>query len=149
MLKFKLSTAAVLAALICFLGGTAVVRRQDARLNRTLRSVALRVIQVETLSRTRRQVYRLEFWNNRCLVEYYDQESGRWLRERDIPFPKGVMTPAAGTRLFFSGGRLERFEGEVKRGRKSPYLLLEFRIPGTSKSRSMIFFQDGNWRILS
>lgn len=147
--KFKLTTAAAVLAVILFSGGLAVIRRQEVRLNRTVRSVALRVLQVETLSRTRRQVYRMEFWNNRFLVDYYDQEAGRWQRERDITFPPGVMTPAVGTRLFFSNGRLERFEGDVRRGQKSRYLLLELRVPGTSKARSMIFYEGGDWRIVS
>jgi hypothetical protein len=147
--KFKLTTAAAVLAVVLFIGGVAVIRRQDIRLNRALRSVALRVLQVETLSRTRRQVYRMEFWNNRCLVDFFDQEAGRWQRERDIAFPPGVMTPGTGTKLFFSRGRLERFEGEVRRGQKARYLLLELRVPGTSKTRSLIFYEDGDWRILS
>lgn len=147
--KFKLTTAAAVLAAILFLVGVSVIRRQEIRLNRTVRSVALRVLQVETLSRTRQQVYRMEFWNNRFLVDFYDEEAGRWERERDIPFPDEVMTPDVGTRLFFSRGRLERFEGDVRRGQKARYLLLELRVPGTTKTRSLIFYEGGDWRIVS
>jgi hypothetical protein len=147
--KFKLTTAAAVLAAILFVGGVSVIRRQEIRLNRTLRSVALRVLQVETLSRTRQQVYRMEFWNNRFLVDFYDEAAGRWERERDIAFPPEVMTPGVGTRLFFSRGRLERFEGDVRRGQKARYLLLELRVPGTAKVRSLIFYEGGDWRIVS
>ena len=77
------------------------------------------------------------------------QDAGRWQRERDIPFPPEVMTNGVGTKLFFSRGKLERFEGDVRRGQKARYLLLELQIPGTSKTRGLIFYEGGDWRIVS
>jgi hypothetical protein len=146
--KFKLRPL-VVAVFVCLgitlLGG---FRIKDYRLNRTVRNVALRLVQMGTLSRTTRVDYRLVFWNNRCVVEYFDRESGRWHPHAASSYHRGVVSAPAGVRILFSGGRFKEYTLPGKRGRIPRYLILEFRIPGTPKKRGIIFYRDGDWRIL-
>ncbi len=146
--KFKLRapTAVVVVGLGLMLLGA--LRIKDYRLNRTVRNVALRLVQMETLSRTTRVDYRMVFWNNRCEVEYYDRDSNRWHPHAASAYHRGVVSDPAGLQIVFSGGRFKEYTLPGGRGRTPPYLILEFRIPGTPKKRGVIFYSDGDWRIL-
>jgi hypothetical protein len=146
--KFKLRTPLVWVIVCLGLSILGILRIKDYRLNRTVRNVALRLVQMETLSRTTRVDYRVVFWNNRCVMEYFDRDSGCWHPHTASAYHRGVVSDPAGLRIIFSGGRFKEYSLPGARERIPRYLILEFRIPGTPKKRGVIFYRDGDWRIL-
>ena len=136
-----------LAALLLATGY--LLRLQEYRLNRTVRNVALRLVQVETLSRTTRADYRLVFWNNTCRVDVFDLSSNRWQPHADTSYSRGVLSRPLGLEVVFSQGRFKEYRQGEGKGKSPKYLIIEFYVAGTEKKRGIIFYQDGNWRVLN
>jgi hypothetical protein len=147
--KIKLRTFLGVSLLLLVLATISVLRLEDYRLNRTVRNVALRLVQVETLSRTTRVDYRLVFWNNLCRVELYDTSSQSWKPYVDTVYSKGILSQPPGLEVVFSQGRFKEYRLESGRGRSPKYLIVEFKVAGSEKKRGIIFYQDGSWRALS
>ncbi len=147
--KIKLRPLLGISLVVLLLATAYLLRLQEYRLNRTVRNVALRLVQVETLSRTTRVDYRLVFWNNVCRVDVFDRSSNRWKPYSDTAYCKGVLSQPVGLEVIFSQGRFKEYRLGEGKGRSPKYLIIEFFVAGTEKKRGIIFYQDGNWRVLS
>jgi len=137
-----------IALLALLLATVFFLRPQEYRLNRTVRNVALRLVQVETLSRTTRVDYRLVFWNNTCRVDVFDRGSNRWKPYADTAYSKGVLSQPVGLEVVFSQGRFKEYRLDEGKGKSPKYLIVDFLVAGTEKKRGIIFYQNGNWRVL-
>ncbi|NOR14932.1 MAG: hypothetical protein GQ544_04445 [Candidatus Aminicenantes bacterium] len=149
LVKIKLRPFLGISLVVLLLATVYLLRLQEYRLNRTVRNVALRLVQVETLSRTTRVDYRLVFWNNICRVDVFDRNSNRWKPYADTAYCKGVLSQPVGLEVVFSQGRFKEYRLGEGRGKSPKYLIIEFFVVGTEKKRGIIFYQDGNWRVLS
>lgn len=125
-----------------------LLRQEEYRLNRTVRNVALRLVQVETLSRTTRVDYRLRFWNNVCKVERFDRSTGLWMPYVDTPYSRGIVSQPLGLQVIFSQGHFREYRLEGGPGKTPRYVIVEFKVSGTDVKRGIIFYQDGSWRVL-
>ncbi len=148
-IKIKLWPFLGISLAMLVLATAYLLRLQDYRLNRTVRNVALRLVQVETLSRTTRVDYRLVFWNNICRVDVFDPSSNRWQPNADTIYGKGVLSQPLGLEVVFSQGRFKEFRLGEGKGKLPKYLIVEFFVAGTERKRGIIFYQDGNWRVLN
>jgi hypothetical protein len=146
--KIKRRTFLGILLLLLLSAAVFLLRLESYRLNRTVRNVALRLVQVETLSRTTRVDYRLEFWNNICRVERFDRGTGLWLPYVDTTYGRGIVSQPLGLQVVFSQGKFKEYRLEGGPARTPKYLILEFKVAGTDVKRGIIFYQDGNWRVL-
>jgi hypothetical protein len=138
-----------ISLVVLLLATVYLLRLQEYRLNRTVRYVALRIVQVETLSRTTRVDYRLVFWNNTCRVDVFDRGTNRWKPYVDTAYSKGILSQPVGLEIVFSQGRFKEYRLGEGKGKPPKYFIVEFLVAGTDKKRGIIFYQDGNWRVLN
>jgi hypothetical protein len=147
--KIKLRPFLGVSLVVLLLATVYLLRLQEYRLNRTVRNVAMRLVQVETLSRTTRVDYRLVFWNNVCRVDVFDRSSNSWKPNSNTTYSKGVLSQPLGLEVVFSQGRFMEYRLGEGKGKSPKYLIIEFFVAGTDKKRGIIFYQDGNWRVLN
>lgn len=147
--KFKLRTVLIFLVITVGLASLIWMRHQEYRLNRTVRTIALRVVQLETLSRTTRVDYRMVFWNNRCVIDRFDRRTQKWSWYQNTPYARKVFSQPSGYELIFSEGQLQEYSAPGSKSITKRNLIVEFFIPGTPLKHAMIFYADGNWRVLN
>jgi hypothetical protein len=118
------------------------------RLNRTVREVALRLIQVSTLSRTTGTDFRVIFNERYLTIDTFDEDSKDWQKYKRWPYLKGVTCSLQGWAFIFSNGTFKEYSSSNWRGKAPKYVMVEFLLKSTSKKKEIIFNRDGNWRVL-
>ena len=147
--KFKLRAPQAAAVLLLGLViVAAAVRIDDYHLNRNVRNLSLKLVQVERLSQTTAVDYRVKFFERDFLIEAWDEETQSWESSFRGRYSRGVRCRTLGWEFRFSQGlfREYRFEGQQSRGPR--YLVVEFYIEGNKSKRSLIFYREGDWRVL-
>lgn len=147
--KFKLwQRVLVLGGLAAVFVLLWLVRYQDFQLNRTVRGIALRLIQIEVLSRTREVDYKVVFEPGGYSISVLDLESGNWRPYQAVKFPNRIRSRASEFEFFFSGGFFREYRRKGKQSRGPRYIIIDIYLPDTNKKRSLIFYREGDWRIL-
>jgi len=146
--KFKIHPLLFLLAAAALLGGGIALRGRDARLNRTIRHVALRLVQLERLSQTTGVDYRVRFLPDALEVEVFDPEARGWRPYLLKPYPRGIRCAEPGFAFVFSRGFFRSFDADVEGGRPPRYVIVEFSVPGLSRKGRIMFHRKGDWRVL-
>lgn len=124
------------------------IRIQDFRLNRTLRTIALKLVQMEKLSQTTAVIYRIEFFNDGYRIDHFSPEEEEWKPFIRGKFCKGVSCLTTGWYFYFARGFFRDYSHDGKTTKKPRYLIVEFIVPGTQKIKKLIFYRDKDWRVL-
>lgn len=117
-------------------------------LNRTVRAVALRLAQIELLSRSTRSDYQVDFLQDRYRVQVFDKNTGDWIIQRQIRFPSGITCGPDAFVYRFSRGKMVEFlyrDRDVKVPRS---VILDFYSLRSERVRSLIFYRQGDWKVL-
>lgn len=146
--KFKIRPLLMALAAAALLCGGAAVRGRDARLNRTVRNVALRLVQIERLSRTTGVDYRVVFHADALEVEVFDPESNGWRFELRKPYTGKSRCAEPGFAFVFSRGFFRSFDAGGEDRRPPRYVIVEFSYPGLSRKGRIMFHRKGDWRVL-
>ncbi len=122
--------------------------RKDYFLNKTVREVALRMVQLEVLSRTRAVDYKVVFELDHYLIQVFDSDKNEWLPYLKASYRGRVLNRQSKFEFIFSQGSLREY-GLRDKGQKLPrYVVVEFYFPGSSKKKSLIFYKKGDWKVL-
>jgi len=123
-------------------------RLQDFRLNRTLRTIALKLVQIEKLSQTTAVIYRIEFFDDFYRIDFLSPDDKEWTPFIQDEYCHDVSCRTTGWLFYFVRGYFREYSQEGKRAKNPPYLIVEFYVPGTQKTKKLIFYRDKDWRIL-
>ncbi|MFO7865761.1 MAG: hypothetical protein R6V02_02965 [Candidatus Aminicenantes bacterium] len=134
----------IAAFLILSAAGIFWMNRENYYLNRTVREITLRLIQVSIRSRTTEVEYRVHFHENGYLIEVKDTDSENWEMESGYDLRTGIRSHPGGLRCYFVRGRFVGYDINGKRGPR--YVLLHFKHNDNPLKRSLIFFRRGEWR---
>lgn len=141
------------AVLLCLLLGIAALlymtRWNSYTLNRAVREIAFRMVQLETLSRTTRTDYRIRFETDIYTLSTWEKESETWQPYLSEGYYKGMECATVDFDIVFSEGRFH--EMRYRAGQKKPprYLIVELQSPKSRKTRRIIFYRDKDWRVLN
>ena len=118
-------------------------------LNRAVRELAFRMVQLETLSRTTRTDYRVRFDAGIYTLSSWERESETWQPYLSEGYYKGIECADLDFDIVFSGGRFH--EIRYRNGQKKPpkYLIVELRSARSGKTKGIIFYRDKDWRVLN
>jgi hypothetical protein len=143
--KLRALLLAVAAAALLF--GLGALRGRDFRLNRSVRNVALRLVQIERLSQTTGVEYRLRFLPSALEIEVFDPESGGWKPFMSKGYSGKTRCLAPEGAFVFSRGFFSRFEKNGKSTRRRS-VIVEFTYPGLDRKGRILFHRKGDWRVL-
>jgi len=133
----------ILAAVLVFL-----ILRKEYPLNKTVREVALRMVQLEVVSRTRAVDYKVVFERDHYYIQVFDLDKKEWLPYLKYSYRGRVLNRQSKFEFIFSRGTLREYRARNK-GRKLPrYVVVEFYLPSSSKKKSLIFYKKGDWKVL-
>ncbi|MBN2246518.1 MAG: hypothetical protein JW755_11810 [Candidatus Aminicenantes bacterium] len=124
------------------------LRIQDFRLNRTIRTIALKLVQMEKLSQTTAVIYRIEFFDDGYRIDHFSQEEQVWNPFIEGKYCKGVACHTTGWFFYFVRGYFREYSQEGTTAKTPRFLIVEFFISGTQKTRKLIFYRDEDWRVL-
>lgn len=124
------------------------LRIQDFRLNRTLRTIALKLVQMEKLSQTTAVIYRIEFFNDGYRIDHFSPEEEEWKPFIQGKLCKGVSCRTTGWFFYFARGYFRDYSQDEITTKKPRYLIVDFFVPGTKKIRKLIFYRGKDWRVL-
>ncbi len=117
-------------------------------LNRTVRSVALRLAQIELLSRSTGSDFQVDFQHDRYRVQVFDKHTDSWIIQRQILFPSGI---SCGPDVFvyrFSRGKMVEILYRDRDAKVPRSVILDFHSLRTERIRSLIFYRQGDWKVL-
>ena len=146
--KFKIRPLLFLLVAVALLGAGIALRGRDARLNRTIRHVALRLVQIERLSQTTGVDYRVRFLPDALEVEVFDPEARGWRPYLHKPYSRGIRCAEPAFTFVFSRGFFKSFDAGDEGGRPPRYVIVEFSGPGLSRKGRIMFHRKGDWRVL-
>jgi hypothetical protein len=126
-----------------------LTRWNSYTLNRAVREIAFRMVQLETLSRTTRTDYRIRFETEIYTLSTWEKESETWQPYLSEGYYKGMECTTVDYDIVFSEGRFD--EMRYRAGQKKPprYLIVELQSPKSRKTRGIIFYRDKDWRVLN
>jgi len=125
-----------------------IILRKDYLLNKTVREVALRMVQLEVISRTRAVDYKVIFERDHYYIQVFDLDKKEWLPYLKSSYRGRVLNRQSKFEFIFSRGYLREYRVRDK-GRKLPrYVVVEFYLPSSSKKKSLIFYKKGDWKVL-
>jgi len=125
-----------------------IILRKDYLLNKTVREVALRMVQLEVISRTRAVNYKVIFERDHYYIQVFDLDKKEWLPYLKSGYRGRVLNRQSKFEFIFSQGSLREYRVRDK-GRMLPrYVVVEFYFPGSSKKKSLIFYKKGDWKVL-
>ena len=137
-----------MVVLVAVLVALYFIRLQDFRLNRTLRTISLKLVQIEKLSQTSAVIYRIEFFNDFYRIDFLSPDDEEWTLFVQDKYSQGVFCRTTGWLFYFVRGFFKDYTQEGKTVKNPPYLIVEFFVPGTQKTKKLIFYRDKDWRIL-
>jgi hypothetical protein len=117
-------------------------------LNKTIREISLRLIQIQRLSRTRQIDYKVVFCKEHYIIDSFDKKEEKWKIYNTSKYRNGVLSEWDGLELIFSNGRLRDYrlidqEEEILR-----YVIIHFYRPKSTQKKAIIFYRKGNWKVL-
>jgi len=134
--------------LLLILGITFIFLSNNYLLNRTVREISMRLVQIEILSSKTAVDYKVSFYKDHYEVKVYNNINDLWeIYTRDF-YPKGIITDSLPVEFYFSRGRFREYQFK-DRNRKTPKsMILYFSYKGSEKKRALIFFKDNDWKVL-
>lgn len=123
--------------------------RKDYVLNRQIREIALKFVQLEVLSRTRGVDFKAIFLEDHYLIQVKDRSSGKWKDFSSAKFSGGILCRPHGIEFIFSRGAFREFKFVEKKQKTPRYVILDLYLPEPSKKKGIIFYREGDWRVLS
>ncbi len=133
--------AAFFSVVIAFLG-------ENYLLNKTVREISLRLVQIQRLSRTRQTDYKVVFCRDHYFIDYFDKDEESWKRHIISKYQDGVLSELDRFELTFSKGRSKDFRLKEQEGKIFKYVIINFYRPKSPKKRAFIFYKDGDWKVL-
>ena len=146
--KFKLWQRVLLVGALAAVIVIFFLRYQNFQLNRTVRNIALRLVQIEVLSRTTAVDYKVVFEFDGYSIKIFDREAETWNPYLAAKYPNRIRSRASEFEFVFSGGFFREYRRREGEGRGPKYIIIDIYLPGTTKKRSLIFYRDGDWRVL-
>lgn len=122
--------------------------RKDYALNRTLRNINLRLVQIQQLSRTTATPFQVELRQNSYVIRVFNKTTDSWDNYLAAPYPKGVNCDSNPFVFLFSHGRLQEIQSKDKTIRVLRSVMLKFQTSHSRRTRTIIFHQKGEWRVL-
>ncbi len=117
-------------------------------LNRTVRSVALRLVQVELLSRSTGSDYQVDFQQDRYRVQVFDKHTDNWIIQRQVRFPSGISCAPDVFVYRFSRGKMVEFRYRDREAKVPRSVILDFHSSRSERIRALIFYRQGDWKVL-
>ncbi len=149
-LKFKVGHLLWILPLMGVFVLLVAIRQEEYTLNRTVREVFLKLVQVETLSRTTKVDYKVVFWKDHYSVDVYERQTNTWKRFYQSPYGKGIFTRPLDFEFIFSNGRFHTYRSLSKKQKLPSYIIISFHSEGTPKEKRIIFYQKKrDWKVLS
>lgn len=124
--------------------------RNNYLLNRTLTEIALRLTQIEILSRTTGIDYKLVFLEDRYAIDNFDNNTGKWcnLMEKKYLGRVSCSKEVDKIEFIFSQGKFWKYQSIKNKDYKSQYIIIEFSDSKAQKKRRIIFYKKGSWKVL-
>ncbi len=139
--------------LLCLLMGIAALPyltlRNTYALNRAVREITFRMVQLETLSRTTRTDYRIRFDTGIYSLASWEKDSETWQPYLSEGYYKGIECAAVDFDIVFSRGRFHEIRYRAGQRKPPRYLIVELFSPRTQKKKGIIFYRDKDWRVLN
>ena len=117
-------------------------------LNKTLREISLRLVQIRRLSRTREIDYMVVFCKDHYFIDYFDKDEESWKSYIKLKYHNGVLSEWDGVELIFSKGRFKDYRVKEQEGKIFKYVIINFYCPKLPKKKAIIFYRKGDWKVL-
>lgn len=149
-MRFKLKTTRIIwiiptaiffSVVIAFFG-------ENYLLNKTVRQISLRLVQIRRLSRTRQIDYKIVFCREHYFIDYFDKDEESWERYIKSKYHNGVLSELDGVELIFSKGRFKDYRLKEQEGTIFKYVIINFYRPKSPKKKAIIFYRTGDWKVL-
>ncbi len=124
------------------------LRNQTYSLNRAVREVALRIVQIETISRTTRKDFKITFEEKHYIIESLDRENGIWEHYLTASYYAGIVCQPNSFEFVFSRGRFHEYKYKNDNRKVPKYLIQEFFILDRVKKKGIIFYRNQDWRVI-
>jgi hypothetical protein len=134
-------TAIFFSVMIAFFG-------ENYLLNKTVRQISLRLVQIQRLSRTRQIDYKVVFCREHYFIDHFDKDEESWERYTKSKYHNGVLSELDGVELIFSKGRLKDYRLKEQDGKIFKYVIINFYRPKSPKKKAIIFYRTGDWKVL-
>lgn len=124
------------------------ILRKDYSLNRTLRNINLKLVQIQHLSRTTAAPFQVQFLQNSYVIQVRNKTTNEWEDYHTEPYPDGITCEKNPFIFLFQKGRLQEIQSLDKSIRILRSVVLRFYTSASSRTRAIIFHQKGEWRVL-
>lgn len=126
-----------------------LANRNNYLLNKAVRLVSLRLSQFEKISLLRRQDCKFEFKQDCYLVSFFSHQKKAWEIFARHRYPNDIIPSPEGLEIFLVRGRITSFKLKGKHIDLKSYLILNFHHPKMpAKKKGIIFYREGEWRVL-
>jgi hypothetical protein len=147
-LKTKAKNIIWLFPLAVLIAAGIVFSGKNYNLNKTVREITLRLIQIRRLSRTRAVDYRLEFHAKYFSIDYFDAAESRWKKYSQSRYRHRIKCELDGATLILSKGRLQKFGLKGQKELFPEYMIVYFVSQKSKKRKALIFYKKGNWKVI-
>lgn len=117
-------------------------------LNRTVRNVSLRIVQLEILSKRTSINYKIKFTENRYEVNIYNAIKNEWESYIQGTYPRGVTAAPFPLELYFSKGRLIKYQYKNRSSNIRKSVTIYFSHRDVDERRAIIFYKNDSWKVL-
>jgi hypothetical protein len=117
-------------------------------LNKTVREISLRLVQIRRLSRTRNIDYKVVIGREQYNIDYLDIDDMSWKRYIQSKYRNGVLGELDGAELIFSKGRFKGYRWKGRETEFSDYIIMNFYSPKSQKKKAIILYRNGDWKAL-
>jgi hypothetical protein len=117
-------------------------------LNRTVRNISLRIVQLEILSKRTSINYKIKFAENRYEVKIYNTMKNEWETYVQETYLKGVTAAPFPLELYFSKGRLIKYQYKNFSSNIRKSVTIYFSHRDVDERRAIIFYKNDNWKVL-
>lgn len=117
-------------------------------LNKTVREVSLRLVQIRRLSMTRQIDYKVVFCREHYFIDYFDEDEKSWKRYIKSNYHNGVLSELDGVELIFVKGRFKDYRLKEQEGKIFKYVIISFYSQNSPKKKAIIFYRTGDWKVL-
>ena len=121
---------------------------KNYRLNRTVREISMRLVQIEILSRTTASDYKVEFSRDFYTVKVYNRSSEQWEKHIEGSYSSGVTTEPLEIEFYFARGRFIGYQFKNRERKLPRSVIIYFQKHNSEKKKSIIFFRDGDWKVI-
>jgi len=149
-MRFRLKTTRIiwLFPIAIFFSVVIAFFGENYHLNKTVREISLRLVQIRRLSRTREIDYKVVFCKEHYFIDYFDKDEESWKRHIKSKYHNGVLSELDRVELIFSKGRFKDYRLKEREGKIFKYVIINFYCPKSPKKKAIIFYRQGDWKVL-